>query len=90
MKMEEINTRLKMELDQWFIKQCRNNFADFYLYYIEATPEHNGGFIICENDPPNKDYKLAWNQAINKGATVNQNYNLLRSRCVNRLPIIDD
>jgi len=88
MQINEIRPRLKAELDQWFIRQCRNTFDDYYLYYLESNAEHDGGFVIAKDPPPNKDYKLAWNQKIHKGATVEQNYNELIP-VINKLPILD-
>ena len=88
--MQDIRERLRLELGQWFVKQCQNNYEDYYLYYIESKPDQNGGFIICANDPPNERYKLAWNQPINKGATIEQNYNFFIDRVMRRLPILDD
>ena len=85
---QELLASLRIELEQWFIKQCRNNFEDYYLYYIETTPEHDGGIIICAEQPANKEYKLAWNQTINKGATVEQNFNNLVNNVMERLPVL--
>jgi len=84
----DIETRLKAELQVWSKRQSKNIFADFYLYYMESTPEHDGGFIICEVAPPNKEYQLAMGERINKGATIEQNFNWLRSGIMRRLPIL--
>ena len=76
-----------MELDQWFIRQCRNTFQRYYLYYLEATAEHDGGFLFCSEEPPNKDYKLAMAEHVRRDLTVEQNYNRLVD-VISRLPIL--
>ena len=85
--LADIQTRLKNELDQWFIKQCRNVYEDYYLYYLESSPEHDGGLLIAANKPANSEYKMAGGGRINKGATIQQNFNTLRP-ILNRLPIL--
>ena len=84
--LKDVQTRLKNELDQWYIKQTRDIYRDYYLYYLETKPGRNGGFVICTEDPPNKEYELAGGK-INKSATVQQNFNLL-APIVGRLPIL--
>ena len=84
---EELLTVLRNELDQWFIKQCRNPFGDWYLYYQETTPEHDGGILFLQEAPPNKDWKLAWPIRVNKGATVDQNHRYFADVC-RRLPVL--
>lgn len=88
MKAHDIAPRLRAEVEQWFTKQCRNPLADFYLYHLPASPEHDGGIIICENQPPNPEYVLSDPQRLNKGRTVEQNIARL-SEVVSRLPILD-
>ena len=83
----EVLNRLRTELDQWFMKQCRNIHADYYLYYQATTPERNGGFLFLEDKPENTDYLLGWNQPANKGATVEQNMHTF-SDILRRLPIM--
>jgi hypothetical protein len=84
----ELETRLRAELDQWHVKQCRNNFDDYYLYYLETTAEHDGGIIICKEAPANQSYRLAMPQRIDKGATVNQNFNRIRNGILRSLPVL--
>ena len=55
----EIVNRAQMEVEQWFVKQCRNNYINYYWYYIGTTPEHDGGFLIAEDKPVNSDYAIA-------------------------------
>jgi hypothetical protein len=83
----DLTVTLKSELDQWFVRQCRNIHGDYYLYFIETTPAHDGGIIICDERPANPEYRLAWPQRINKGATVEQNYRCLLEVC-RRLPVL--
>ena len=85
---QELKDRLKMELNGWFTKQIKNPFADYYLYYLESTSEHDGGIIICENQPSNPEFKLAWPQRINKGATIEQNFNQLCNDVLGKLPVL--
>ena len=85
--LAELQTALLNELKHWFKKQCENIHADFYLYYLPATAEHNGGLLICQNEPPNKEYKLVTDNKINKAATVEQNFNHFR-RFLGDLPVL--
>ena len=84
--LADIQTRLKIELNQWFIRQCRNVYEDYYLYYLPSTPEHDGGLIICKDTPHNPEYKLVQGR-INKGLTVEQNFYALQ-QTIRRLPIL--
>ena len=86
MQVSDINIRLDLELIEWFRKQSQNLFNDYYLYYIESTPEHNGGFLIMSEVPPNKEFKRS--VKLNKGMTTRQNFILLK-QVINRLPIIE-
>ncbi len=85
---QDIYTRLHSELGQWFIKQCRNPSAAYYLYYMESTPEHDGGLLIAENQPSGL-YKLAMDERINGYTTVTNNMAYIRnSGTLDRLPIL--
>ena len=84
---EDAKKRLKAELDQWFIMQCRNTFQRYYLYYLETTAEHDGGIGICSEDPPNKEYKMASAEHIRRDLTVEQNYYRLVD-VISKLPIL--
>jgi len=86
--MRDIKDRLQAELEQWFLKQCKNNYADFYLYYLPAAPEHDGGLLIAENIK-NPEYLLAMPEKINKSITVEQNFNrIMVYGVLNKLPIL--
>ena len=80
--------RLLNELNQYYPKQVRDLFGRFYLYYLESTKEHNGGLLICKDQPANKDYKLATGEHIRRDKTVDQNFNALLP-IINSLPILD-
>jgi len=84
----DIQTRLKAELNQWFPKQCKNIYDDYYLYYLPTTLEHIGDILICKEAPANPEYQRAEGQSLSKDKTVNQNFNHLREVC-NRLPICE-
>ena len=85
--MTDLENRFRLELKQWFKKQTLNIFDDYYLFYLETTSCHNGGILICKDNPPNPDYKLATPQRINKGATIDHNMNLFRS-ILKTLPVL--
>lgn len=83
----DVQNRLKSELDQWFIKQCRDPFTDYHLYYMKATPEHDGGISFCKEAPQNTDVRLGSKIPVCKGSTVQQNFNMFLP-IVNQLPIL--
>ena len=80
---------LKNELKQWAIKQGRNVYGAYYLYYIEATAEHDGGLLIAEN-VHNPEYKLASGQRIGPSGTVDQWFNEIRLNILGSLPILSE
>ncbi len=86
--MQDINTRLWGELEQWYIKQCRNEYEEYHLYYLPTTAEHDGGISICSEPPPNPEMKLADPHKINGYHTIDQNFTRLQSVC-RRLPILE-
>jgi len=63
----------ELEIKHWFPKQCQNQNEDYYWYYEESTAEHNGGFLICKEQPANPEYKLATPERLGKGITKEQN-----------------
>ena len=85
---KDTETQLLLELKHWFNRQVRDMFADFYLYYMPTTTEHDGGIIICKDTPRNPDYKLARPERIDKSATVIQNFNHIRLHTLPYLPIL--
>lgn len=86
MEIKDINTKLKTEIDTWFVNQCHNPYEDYYFFYRRATPEHKGDFLIAKNQPEN--YEFVLNNRMNKGYSVEKTFCVLRPN-VNRLPIID-
>ncbi len=86
--LQDLENTLKAELDQWFIRQCRDEYADFYLYYLPATAEHDGGLSICKDRPANPELRLAMAERINKGATIDQNFNRIRNSVLRSLPVL--
>lgn len=88
MKTEaDLQTALRNELEQWFVKQCKNNYADFYLYFTPTTNEHNGKIMICE-DKPSPEYSLAMPEKIKKGCTIDQNFNWISHGILTKLPVL--
>ena len=84
---EDVQNRLRAELEQWFIKQCRDNFEDYYLYYLPTTEAHDGGFMFLTDKPANPDYRMGWNRPVNKGKTIDQNFSTF-SNILKKLPIM--
>ena len=84
--LRDIQTRLRAELEQWFVKQVHNPFGDYYLYYQESTPAHNGTLLICEDAPPNSGYELA--ASIRRDYTIDGNFGLLQD-IIRKLPILN-
>jgi len=86
----DVTNRLKVELTHWYPRQCHNPYQDYHLYYIPATPEHDGGLIIAAEAPSNPEYQLVMPERINKGATIEGNLQLIINRNIlQRLPILD-
>ncbi len=86
--LQDLENTLKAELEQWFVRQCRDEYADFYLYYLPTTAEHDGGISICKNKPANPECRLAMAQRINKGATIDQNFKWIRHGVLRSLPVL--
>ena len=57
--LADLETVFANELQQWFPKQCRNLYDDYYLYFLPSTAEHDGGIIITKDRPANGDYQLS-------------------------------
>ena len=82
----DVETILKAEIDQWFPKQCALGDTPFYLYYMETTPEHDGGILIAREKGANPDFHNVAAQ-LSIGQTKEQNFNRLRQIC-RTLPIL--
>jgi len=85
----ELETILHNELKIWFTRQNREPLADFYLYYLAATPEHDGGLLICRSDllPENPEYCPAMLSPISKAASIAQNFDYIKAHILRTLPI---
>jgi hypothetical protein len=83
---DELTARTMADLKIWQDKQFKNNYADFYLYYLETTPEHIGGILITEEAPANLEYQLG--ARINKSLTLEQNWIALKP-ILRRLPVLE-
>lgn len=84
--MADVENTLRHELNQWFSKQCRNEWFDYYLYYLPTTPEHNGGILIANEKPANPEYQIV--RSIQKHLTIDQNHRIL-SEVLRKYPILE-
>lgn len=85
--MTDIETQLKIALTSWYSRQIKNLNEDYFLYYRPATKRHSGKLLITNG---NTIYSLAMPERINKGATIEQNFNKIRLQGIlNRLPILN-
>jgi hypothetical protein len=70
-------------VDCWFVDQCRNPNASFYLYYKEAAEGENTWCPIISENAPNESWQLVTPERISGMQTkeqVKQNlYNALYS-----------
>ncbi len=81
----DVHEVLKAELQQWFAKQIRDEFGDYYLYYLPTTPEYDGDLLIAKDRPANPDYLVA--ERVRKDLTIDQNHRYFAEIC-RRLPIL--
>ena len=90
-KWEDVQRKLKDELEKWFYKQCRNLEADYFMFYLPASLHHDSNLIICQKVHPDtrfaEAYILVSDKRINKGLTVEQNYRHFES-ILFKLPVI--
>ena len=78
---------LQLTVKEWFHRQAAEPYHRFYLYFLPSAPEHDGGFIICKEKPPNPDYELATGEPLNGFTTVEANVSRLWD-IVKWLPIL--
>jgi hypothetical protein len=78
---------LDLLVTEWFYRQCAEPHRREYLYYLQSSPEHDGGLVIYSEQPPNPDYKLATGEPLNGFATVEANVTRFWGM-VKRLPIL--
>ena len=84
-----VQTRIRNEVNAWFPRQCEDPTVRFFLYYLESTPEHDGGILIASAPPVNPAYKLAqhpWG-ALRADLTAESNMLRLAEVCW-KLPIL--
>ena len=87
--LADLETRLMEELDIWLTRQSCEPYADYYLYYRETTPEYDGEILILPaTASKGSEYQLAMPERINKGATINQNFNRIRHGILRTLPVL--
>ena len=88
--LADAETRLHNELKTWFVRQARDPLADYYLHYMAATAEHDGGLIICRSDltPENPDYFPAMLSPISKASSIDENMDYLKRHILGTLPIL--
>ena len=83
---QDILAALRNELNQWFIKQSKEPWDDYYLYYLPSAPNHDGGVLICKDTPVNSEYQLS--VRIRKDMTIDQNMMWLQNHIVGSLPVL--
>lgn len=81
MNLQEIekwlHEKTRAAAEKWFIEQCQNSFASFYLYY-------KAGDITISQDTPGEEWHLATPQRISRAMSMEQvKYSILEtlSRC---------
>ena len=88
--LADLEARLMEELDIWLTRQSCEPYADFYLYYRKTTEEYDGNILILPaTASKGSEYQLAMPERINKGATVNQNFNRIRADVLRTLPVLE-
>ena len=84
--MADVEAQLKIALTSWYSRQIQNLNEDYFLYYRPSMERHSGKLFITNG---NTIYNLAMPERINKGATIEQNFNKIRLQGIlNRLPIL--
>ena len=87
--MADVEKKLRAELNQWFVRQVRNESEDFYLYYAQTSHGQPGEIRIESNMPLDSGYaRVGWIGRINKGFSIDQNMKKLREIC-RHLPILE-
>ena len=81
---QDVQAVLRVELIHWFPIQCREEYADFNLYYLPTTEEHNGAIMIRRRAPDKgsvygMEYQLV--ARVRKDLTIDQNHKMLSDLC---------
>ena len=85
--VKDLHNNIKRIVKDYFNKQLKDPFGDYYLYYYDST--HNGkGYITIDKNIPGKDWQLAWNERLSKNKTFDQLFSLVLDIC-KKLPILD-
>lgn len=85
---QDVERRLKSEIEQADLRQRADIYLALYLYYCPTKPGSNGGFLFCESHPNNPDYQLADPRRYPRNATSEQIYSMYVNT-VMRLPILE-
>lgn len=83
---KQVTDKINLEVDKWFSAICKNNFAEFYLYFLPAGGFRYGNFCITEN-PPNDDWELASPKKLHGGMTKENAFSFVYT-LVQRLSIL--
>jgi hypothetical protein len=71
--MTEVNNRIynqaKREADKWFVEQCHNVYAAYYLY-VKPSTESQWGELILSTELPSTDFVLASPDRISPANTI--------------------
>lgn len=57
-ELERLTNLQKLEITHWFSRSCREPGADFSWYFQPATKRNTAGFVICKEQPANKEYSF--------------------------------
>lgn len=80
-----LSSMAKAAAEEWFQKQCKDQFAALYLYFRRSTETEWGKLTIAEKAP--SDYELADPRRLGPGLTLTQAKNHIRG-IIQHLPIL--
>jgi len=83
--VEEVRTRLKLEIIHWFSRQCRDLNSDYYLYLFPQDFKRDTGLLICKETPKQPAILV---EKLAKHLTIEQNFSKFNT-LLNRLPCLD-
>jgi hypothetical protein len=82
----EIYNQAKIEANKWFIEQCKNVYAAYYLYVKQST-ESQWGELRLSTELPSSDFVLASPDRFTSNNTVESAIYKIKS-IAQRLPIV--
>ena len=82
--LNDIKDRLNFELNHHRIRSIKE---PGYMYYLESTNCHDGGFLICTKRPKNLEYKLVTGERVSKTQPFADVFNEFLNYLV-KLPIL--